>query len=354
MRLLVWTLLIAIVVSCQIEKTSSTQITPETASSINEEDLRKFIGNDFFLDDQHSYLGFKIKYFGFSPVRGRFDEFDGRLFYDPSNASSLSASVSIDVNSINTGNDTRDNDLKSEGSWFDMTNFPAMSFKSTKVMVNKDGTFDLIGDITIKGITLSDTISFDKPTAMSKDWAGNDQVDFSGRMEIDRQDYEVVGGDFWSTIMENGLTQLSDKVEIEIDMHCRKADYQFRFDGADALDLNRRVLLVIKENGIEEGIRSIMNLHKEGDLTAGKLSSIGYTLNAWGMQEQALIVFSKRLELFPSLNSTWNQLGITHLYMSKHQEARKCFLKALELDSEDSRAQEYLRLIERINASESS
>ena len=51
------------------------------------------IGKDYLIDDQHSYIGFKIKYFGFSPVRGRFNDFDGTLFYDPSHLSSLSVSI---------------------------------------------------------------------------------------------------------------------------------------------------------------------------------------------------------------------------------------------------------------------
>jgi polyisoprenoid-binding protein YceI len=350
MKSLILLTLLVILSSCNNEKSESKNSFSDVLIENEPVNFKQFIGGDFLIDKQHSYIGFKIKYFGFSPVRGRFNEFDGTLFYNDSSITSLSTSIFIDVNTINTGNETRDNDLKSEGSWFDMANYPTISFKSTQVLPKSDGTFNLIGDLTIKGITLSDTISFDKPTDFSKDWAGNDQVDFSGSITINRQDYKVFGGDFWSSVMENGLTQLSDEVEIEIEIHCRKADYQFRYDTADSLDLNKEVLDVIKSKGLAQGLTKIDSLYQNEELTAGKLSSIGYTLNVWGLHEQAFVIFNKRLELYPNLNSTWNQLGITNLYLSNIQEAEKNFQNALETESNDSRALEYKRLIKKINA----
>lgn len=350
MKSLILLTLLTILSSCNNEKGESKNSFSDVLLENEPVNFKQLIGGDFLIDNQHSYLGFKIKYFGFSPVRGRFNEFDGTLFYNDSSITSLSTSVFIDVNTINTGNDRRDNDLKSEGSWFDLANYPTISFKSTQVLPKDDGAFDLIGDLTIKGITLSDTISFIKPSNSSKDWAGNDQVDFSGSITINRQDYKVFGGDFWSSVMENGLTQLSDEVEIEIEIHCRKADYQLRYDTADSLDLNKKVLDVIKSKGIDQGLTKIVNLHQNGQLTAGKLSSIGYTLNVWGLHEQALAIFKKRLELYPNLNTTWNQLGITNLYLNNIQEAEKNFQIVLETESNDSRAFEYKRLIKKINA----
>ena len=76
-----------------------------------------FAVNDYLIDDQHSYIGFKIKYFGFSPVRGRFNEFNGHVLYDEKDISKTSVTLFIDVASINTGVEMRDNDLKTSH-WF--------------------------------------------------------------------------------------------------------------------------------------------------------------------------------------------------------------------------------------------
>ena len=312
-------------------------------------DPASFIGNDYLMDAQHSYIGFKIKYFGFSPVRGRFDAFDGTLLYDPSDLSSLSVTVFLDVNSINTGDETRDEDLKREGTWFDAKTFPVIRFQSTEVLPTSEGGFDLIGDLTIKGITQSDTIAFEAPTQLSKDWAGNDQVDFSGRMMINRQDFEVFGGDFWSSVMENGLTQLSDEVEIELDIHARKADYQIRYEDADSTDLRKIVLDQIKAKGVERGVPLLDSLFQEEELSSGKLSTIGYTLNAWKMHKEASMVFQKRAEYYPEKISSQNQLGITNLFLNKLDIAKDYFQSALDMDSTDSRAHEYARLIQRMD-----
>ena len=310
-----------------------------------ETDLRSFIGKDFFVDDQHSYLGFKIKYFGFSPVRGRFDSFDGTLLYDADNIGSLSVTIFVDVSSINTGNARRDEDLKSTGSWFDATNHPTITFVSKEVIPKRDGGFDLIGDITAKGITLVDTISFDKPTDLSEDFAKNQQVDFSGRITLNRQDFGIYGGDFWSSLMENGLTQLSDEVEIELDMHCRRANYQARYENYDFLEVNKIILDRIRNESFQSGMKLIDSLNEVGSISAGKLSSVGYTLNTWGMYAEAKSVFDRRHELFPGRSSTLNQLGITYLFLSDQIAARTSFENAFEIDSTDSRANEYLRLL---------
>ncbi|MEQ9404112.1 MAG: YceI family protein [Cyclobacteriaceae bacterium] len=306
---------------------------------------KELAGKDYLIDDQHSYVGFKIKYFGFSPVRGRFDNFDGTVFYDESNALNLSATIFINVNSINTGNERRDNDLKSEDTWFDATNFPTISFVSSEVILKPDGEFDLVGNLTIKGVIKTDTIHFSKPTELSKDYSGNDQVDFFGRIKINRQDFGVYGGDFWSTLMEKGLTQLSDEVEIELDIHCRKANYQTRFNDEDSTNIRKIVLNKIKNDGISAGLQLIDHNYENGGITSGALSTIGYTLNEWKMYNEALEVFNKKAEYYPENEAIWNQLGITYLLMGNVDLAKQYFTRTLMSDSTDSRALEYLRLI---------
>lgn len=347
MKYLIYLFAFILVISCN-KKESNSYI--EINQKMEDFHFENLIASDFLMDDQHSYLGFKIKYFGYSPVRGRFDEFDGTLFYDESNLNSISASVFVNVNSINTGNDRRDDDLKKEDTWFDLDSFPYMHFISNEVLPGENGAFSLVGDLSIKGITQKDTMHFDEPSSMSKDWAGNDQVDFTGRMLINRQDYDVYGGDFWSSILENGLTQLSDEVEIEIEIHCRRADYLARFDDEDSTDTNKMILLLIKADGIEVGIEKIEELYSSNSIRSGNLSSIGYTLNSWKMYEQALVIFNKKMELYPDLNSTWNQLGITFLQLNNYPKARECFQKALQNNPVDSRAFEYLRMIKKIKS----
>ena len=329
----------------QTDQDKKNQIQSNSASL----NMKEFIGKDYLIDDQHSYLGFKIKYFGFSPVRGRFNEFDGTAFYDPDNPAALSVTLYIDIHSINTGEENRDEDLKREGTWFDAANYPYAIFQSSRVEAFEDGSFNMIGDLTIKGITKEITVEFKEPTPLSRDWAKNEQVDFSGKAVINRQDFDVFGGTFWSSVMENGLTQLSDEVELEIDIHLRRADYQARYEDAEEGDTDKVILDLIKSEGIESGIKRIDDIHSEDELRAGTLSTVGYTLNIWEMYEEAEQVFLKKAELFGESSATLNQQGINYLLQEDSDQAKMKFEESLEADSINSRAVEYLKFLKRIH-----
>ncbi|MEZ4852063.1 MAG: YceI family protein [Bacteroidia bacterium] len=305
-------------------------------------EFHKLIGKDYLLDDQHSYIGFKIKYFGFSPVRGRFDEFDGTAFYDP-DQSYLSVSLFIDVKSINTGNEQRDEDLTQTPEWFAADSFPQIIFQSTHTRFREDGGFDLKGNLTIKGKTQEVIVPFIAPTPISRDWAGNEQVDFSGRLTINRQDFGVNGNEFWSTVMENGLTQLSDEVELEIDIHARRADYIRRYADLDSSDIRKKVIDAIMNQGLEEGMKLIENIHREAAISEGNFSTIGYCLISQGKYAEAKEIFQKKLDIYPESVAGRTQIGIGHLFLGEMEEARNRFNEVLTRSGNDSRATEYLR-----------
>jgi len=340
-------LIILLLFSCQEQKEEKTDSPQKVVDTQELSPAEFFFGKDYNIDPSHSYIGFKIKYFGFSPVRGRFDDFNANVFYNENNINDLSISLNISSLSINTGNKHRDDDLTSEESWFDAPNFPNISFKSKEIMPKADGSFDLIGEITLKGISKVDTFQFDKPTDISHDWAMNDQVDFSGKAFINRQDFEVFGSDFWSSLMENGLTQLSDEVEIEVDIHCRRINSIERYNNLDSTDNRKIVLDLIKENGISDGLTSIDGLLEQKELRGRSLASIGYILNAWELYEEAILVFEKRLEYFPDEITAWNQIGISNLLLGNIEKARENFQKTLQEDPTDTKALEYLRLLDR-------
>lgn len=331
---------------CQ-KKTSADESVNQPLNKQTE--LAALIGKDYLIDDQHSYLGFKIKYFGFSPVRGRFNEFDGTVFYDSANLSALSTSMYIDINSINTGNETRDEDLKKEGSWFDAATFPYALFQSKNVQAKTSGGFIMIGDLTIKGIKKEVQFEFEEPTDITRDWAKNEQVDFTGKAVINRQDFEVYGGDFWSSVMENGLTQLSDEVELELNIHCRRPDYQERFLDSDSSDIRKILLSRIEQEGLCQPIvNEIDKLFQDGSLSSGAMSTIGYTLLEWEMPEAANQIFNMKLALFGESAAVYNELGIANVKLNQIDSAHMMFSQSIEQDSINSRAVEYLRLLEKM------
>jgi polyisoprenoid-binding protein YceI len=103
------------------------------------------------IDPVHSSVGFSIRHF-FSPVPGNFTKFTGTIKVDRENMENSSVEASIDVPSIDTRNGRRDDDLRSDH-FFDATKFPTMSFVSKSWKKTGDDTYDVTGDLTIRGVT---------------------------------------------------------------------------------------------------------------------------------------------------------------------------------------------------------
>ncbi|HZJ20218.1 MAG TPA: YceI family protein [Pricia sp.] len=102
-------------------------------------------------DNAHSKVGFAITHLMISEVEGHFGEFDITATADEA-FSEPDFTVDIKTASIDTDNDKRDNDLKSDH-FFDVATYPSISFKSTTFEKTGDKTFKLTGDLTMHGVT---------------------------------------------------------------------------------------------------------------------------------------------------------------------------------------------------------
>jgi len=103
------------------------------------------------IDPVHSSVGFSIRHF-FSPVPGAFTKFAGTIVVDRENPENNRVDATIEVPSIDTRNAKRDDDLKSKN-FFAADQFPAITFKSSSWKKTGADTFDVAGDLTIKGTT---------------------------------------------------------------------------------------------------------------------------------------------------------------------------------------------------------
>ncbi len=136
--------------------------------------------------DDGSAVKFRIKNFG-GTVIGSFKGLSGNIKFNPSNPSESSFDVSVDVNTINTGIDLRNSDLKKE-KYFDIKNHPKIKLVSTKIAKNdnvQDG-FIFTGELTIKGI--KKTIQFPFTTS-----PGNGGTVFKAEFPLNRRDFDVGG-----------------------------------------------------------------------------------------------------------------------------------------------------------------
>jgi polyisoprenoid-binding protein YceI len=111
------------------------------------------------IDPAHSRIGFVARHAMVTKVRGAFNEFTGSAVIDPANLLKSSAQVKIKATSIDTRNEQRDAHLRGND-FLAMDEYPEITFASTGVEVTGSNTFDLTGDLTVRGVTKPITIPF--------------------------------------------------------------------------------------------------------------------------------------------------------------------------------------------------
>ena len=112
----------------------------------------------YTIDQTHSWVVFKVKHKNVGYAFGRFNEMAGTVKFDEAEPASSSLQITIRTASIDTGNDGRDKHLRSPD-FFDVKQFPVMTFKSTSAKKTGDNTYALTGNFMLKGVTKSITVS---------------------------------------------------------------------------------------------------------------------------------------------------------------------------------------------------
>jgi len=178
-------------------------------------DLNSLTPGTWNVDPSHSGLNFSVKHLMVSKVRGRFGSFTGTLEVasDPLQ-SSVTATANVD--SITTGDQGRDDHLKS-ADFFDAATFPTIEFKSTKIEADGDD-FVLFADLTIRGVTKNVKFKLEFE-GVGKDPWGNTKAGFTAEAEINRKDWGLE----WNAALETGGVLVGEKVKLQLDIQAAKA-----------------------------------------------------------------------------------------------------------------------------------
>lgn len=144
---------------------------------------------DIDIKGTHAFINFKIQHLGYSWLTGRFNKFGGEFSYDKDNLAASKIKVDIDVTSIDSNHAERDKHLRG-GDFLDTAKFPDASFVSTKFVEKSDGTFDIIGDLTLHGTTKSVTINAKKIGEGKDPWGGY-RAGFEGTITLRPADFGI-------------------------------------------------------------------------------------------------------------------------------------------------------------------
>ncbi len=190
------------------EETIVSESTFEKAPSAAIADL----SGTYTLDPAHSRLGFTARHAMVTSVRGYFADVAGTVTLDAATPASSSASLSLQVASIETGNADRDNHLRASD-FFDVETHPEITFTATGIEVAGDERFRVTGDLTIKSVTKPVTIDLEF-TGSAKDPFGNYRAGFEGSATVNRKDWGLT----WNAALETGGVLVSEKIKLDFDV----------------------------------------------------------------------------------------------------------------------------------------
>jgi polyisoprenoid-binding protein YceI len=170
------------------------------------------------IDASHSEAGFAVKHLMIATVRGRFGDLSGTVTFPEGDYGQATADVTIDAASIDTHEAKRDAHLRS-ADFFDVEQFPALTFKSRRVQAIKADAFQLVGDLTIKGITREVALDVEVEGFQKDPW-GNQKAAFTATTRISRTDFGLT----WNAALETGGVLVGDDVKISLDVQLLKTE----------------------------------------------------------------------------------------------------------------------------------
>jgi len=163
------------------------------------------------LDPTHSEVQFKIRHLMISNVTGEFENFSTDVETEDEDFMTAKVTFTADIDSITTGNEQRDQHLKSPD-FFDAANYPQLKFVATKYEnVDNDGSYELYGNLTIRDITKQIKLDVEFGGIIKDPW-GNTRAGFSINGKIHRKEYGLK----WDAVTETGGVVVSDEVRLHI------------------------------------------------------------------------------------------------------------------------------------------
>jgi polyisoprenoid-binding protein YceI len=168
------------------------------------------------VDKAHTNVKFSISHLVISDVEGRFKTFDGTMESSKADFSDAKINFTVEVASINTDNENRDNHLKSPD-FFDAAKFPQMKFVSTSFVSLGDNKYTLVGNLTIRDVTKP--VSFDVKYGGTVNAMGGTHAGFKATTTINRFDYNLK----WSNTTDSGGLVAGKDVEITLNVDFKKS-----------------------------------------------------------------------------------------------------------------------------------
>jgi polyisoprenoid-binding protein YceI len=165
------------------------------------------------IDPEHTSIQFTVRHMMVSNVKGVFHKFNGQFEIDDREITNARASAVIDVASIDTGIEKRDEDLRSPN-FFDVAKYPFMTFVSKKIVRTGANSFKMTGDLTMHGVTREVVLDMEGLETVVKDPWGNMRRGATLATMINRKDFGLT----YNKLLETGGVVVGEEVKINIEV----------------------------------------------------------------------------------------------------------------------------------------
>ena len=162
------------------------------------------------IDASHSYVGFSVRHLAVTNVRGKFTRFSGHIMLNEQDMTKSTVNVTIEAGSIDTSNERRDADLRSDN-FFDAATFPSITFVGRRVERSDDGLV-LVGDLTMRDVTKEVRVPFEV-TGPVVSANGQKRMGAEGTLRVNRFDYGLK----WNALRE-AVPVVGEEVRIELNV----------------------------------------------------------------------------------------------------------------------------------------
>ncbi|MBO1005092.1 YceI family protein [Pseudogracilibacillus auburnensis] len=171
------------------------------------------------VDVAHSNVDFSVRHMMVSRVNGSFNNFSAQIEADAEDLTTANLSFTIDVASIDTRNEDRDNHLRS-ADFFEVENYPELTFVSTIIEKQSGNTYNVTGDVTLHGVTKPETFKVTFEGLAKDPMSGAVKAGFNVEGKIKRSEYGLT----WNAALETGGVLVSDDVKIELHIQAAKEE----------------------------------------------------------------------------------------------------------------------------------
>jgi polyisoprenoid-binding protein YceI len=163
------------------------------------------------VDPAHSTVGFSVKHLGIATVRGKFEDFEGKIEIGEGDESARAYGTVQGV-SVNTGDSTRDDHLRS-ADFFGVEANPELGFESTEIKHVEDDTFEVVGDLTMNGVTKPIALKAEVQGEETDPW-GNERVALEVTGQLNRKDWNMT----FNQVLGSGNLLVGEKVKLILDI----------------------------------------------------------------------------------------------------------------------------------------